>query len=55
MVLFVLAADIVLAESLAAALAPYGHVPIFLVSSMALVVLMLMALRASVGQVRHYR
>lgn len=51
----VLVANIVLAESLADDLAPYGHVPIFLMSSIALIVLMLTALRTSVRQIRHYK
>ncbi|TCO60544.1 hypothetical protein [Actinocrispum wychmicini] len=51
----VLVANIVSAEVLAQDLAPYGHVPIFLMSSIALVVLMLTALRTSVRQIRHYK
>ncbi|QFZ18351.1 hypothetical protein [Saccharothrix syringae] len=51
----VLVANVVLAGLVADAWAPDAHVPVFLVCCTALSLLMLSALRASVGDVHHYR
>ncbi|MEU5696696.1 hypothetical protein [Actinosynnema sp. NPDC020468] len=51
----VLLADVVVAELAADALAPQGHAVVFLPTVALLSVLLLTALRRSVGQVRHYR
>ncbi|MBP2336728.1 hypothetical protein JOF41_002906 [Saccharothrix coeruleofusca] len=50
----VLLACVAVAETAADAWGPHGHVPVFLVGSAVLPVLMLGALRGSVGQVRHH-
>ncbi|CCH30269.1 hypothetical protein ABZ816_17705 [Actinosynnema sp. NPDC047251] len=51
----VLPVDVVLVEVTAAGPARYGDVPVFLGCCAALSILLLTALRRSVGQVRHYR
>jgi hypothetical protein len=51
----VLLADVALTASISWHLAPHGEVPIFLCSTAALAVLLLAAVRRSVGEVRRYR